>query len=131
MTPNRERDKTAEQFEPILRARYETLWHDIQRELQKYRGEQYRNVVQQRADPDDFAAADLLVDLNVAEINRDVAELRAVQHALDRVKRGTYGICAGCGEPINPQRLKALPHAVLCVECQARGERQQLETPSL
>lgn len=121
----------ANEFEALLRERYETLWRDIQRELEKYRGQQYADVIQQGADPDDLAVADLLVDLNVAEINRDVTELRAVQRALERLKKGTYGICAACGERIDPQRLQALPQAALCIDCQSRGERQRGETPSL
>ena len=40
----------------------------------------------------DLSLADLLVDLNLAEIDRDVEDLRAVEHALGRIRRGTYGM---------------------------------------
>lgn len=127
----REGSTEAREFEDRLRARYQDLWQDIQRELEKYQGQQYRDIIQQGADPDDLAVADLLVDLNISEINRDVDELRAVQQALERIRHGTYGICASCGERIDAERLRALPEAALCLRCQSRAERQTGATPSL
>jgi RNA polymerase-binding transcription factor DksA len=47
---------------------------------------------------------------------------RAVMLARDRVREGTYGICADCGRPIPPRRLQVLPTATLCVQCQERCE---------
>jgi DnaK suppressor protein len=82
-------------------------------------------------DPEDAATADLLVDINLSEIDRDVTELRAIQHALARLRRGQYGICQACGNDIDPARLDALPYAVLCLPCQERAERSRVSTPSL
>lgn len=48
--------------------------------------------------------------------------LREVEDALRRFKQGTYGVCEQCGEIIDPARLEALPHAVLCIECKKRLE---------
>jgi len=48
--------------------------------------------------------------------------LRQVQEALDRFADGTYGICETCGQKIDPARLKALPHAPYCLDCQRRLE---------
>ena len=50
--------------------------------------------------------------------------LSMVHRALDKMEKGTYGICEACGSAIDPERLKALPHAMLCVACQARLERR-------
>jgi RNA polymerase-binding protein DksA len=121
----------AREFEDLLRGRYAALWQDVQRELEKYRSQQYTDVIELAADPGDYALADLLVDLNVAEINRDVGEMRAIQRALERLKGGSYGACAACGEPIGRDRLRALPHATLCIECQKRNEQAVNESPSL
>jgi DnaK suppressor protein len=51
------------------------------------------------------------------------ARLREVEAALRRMEEGTYGICQECGRPIEVARLKALPFAAFCLECQARRER--------
>jgi RNA polymerase-binding transcription factor DksA len=50
---------------------------------------------------------------------RNIAEQRRaeVEEALARQRAGTYGICAECGRPINPERLRARPEATLCIEC--------------
>jgi DnaK suppressor protein len=48
--------------------------------------------------------------------------LHQVQTALGRFTDGTYGRCEGCGEPIDPARLRALPHALYCLDCQRRLE---------
>jgi DnaK suppressor protein len=45
------------------------------------------------------------------------SELARIDAALARVKAGTYGTCAECGEPIDPRRLEAAPFAVLCADC--------------
>jgi DnaK suppressor protein len=46
--------------------------------------------------------------------------LEDIEHALQKMDAGTYGICDRCGEPIDPARLEALPHANLCIRCKSR-----------
>lgn len=43
--------------------------------------------------------------------------LLRIQSALKRIRRGTYGTCGRCGQPIAEARLDAFPDAVLCVRC--------------
>ena len=50
-------------------------------------------------------------------------QLSAVQDALRRIERGTYGTCADCGSPIPEGRLDARPEAARCVKCQAKRDR--------
>lgn len=47
---------------------------------------------------------------------------RALEEALDRLEKGTYGVCASCGERIARERLEAMPEASLCTACQSRME---------
>jgi DnaK suppressor protein len=49
--------------------------------------------------------------------------LEAVNRALEKMDEGTYTVCDRCGGRIDPARLKALPHAILCKPCQALLER--------
>lgn len=44
--------------------------------------------------------------------------------ALDKIAHGSYGICEVCGKPISSERLKALPHALMCIECKKAEERR-------
>ncbi len=49
--------------------------------------------------------------------------LEQVEEALGRIRGGTYGVCGGCGRPIDTNRLKAIPYARLCIKCKEREER--------
>jgi RNA polymerase-binding transcription factor DksA len=51
------------------------------------------------------------------------AELAAIERALDRLERGTYGVCSACGNAIPPSRLRALPTAETCIPCAALREQ--------
>jgi RNA polymerase-binding transcription factor DksA len=41
----------------------------------------------------------------------------SLNHALDNVEKGKYGICEQCGKQINPDRLAVLLDAKLCIDC--------------
>ena len=45
------------------------------------------------------------------------SEVRLANAALQRIKDGTYGTCAGCGNPINEARLDSIPTASHCINC--------------
>ena len=51
--------------------------------------------------------------------NRIRQEIAAVEHALEKIEKGTYGLCDNCGKKIDPERLEALPQASLCLNCKA------------
>jgi RNA polymerase-binding transcription factor DksA len=44
-------------------------------------------------------------------------EIQQIRAALQRIEDGRYGVCAKCGEDIDPKRLKALPTAIFCLSC--------------
>lgn len=48
--------------------------------------------------------------------------LKQVEDALQRITTGTYGRCERCGDEIDFARLKAVPHATLCMSCQRLAE---------
>jgi RNA polymerase-binding protein DksA len=49
------------------------------------------------------------------------ASIEEIDVAIAKLYDGTYGVCASCGKPIPKERLKALPHAALCVQCKSGG----------
>jgi RNA polymerase-binding transcription factor len=58
-------------------------------------------------------------------LERNSSRLREVRAALRRIDAGTFGICAGCDESINPKRLAALPWASFCIACQEAADLEQ------
>ncbi len=63
-------------------------------------------------------------ELSLLLTDREQGKLRAVDEALEKLKKGTYGLCEDCGNPITPQRLKAIPLAKLCFSCQTEEEKE-------
>ena len=51
--------------------------------------------------------------------------LMALEAALRRIDKGTYGVCEDCNEKIPPRRLEAFLAARLCIKCQSRAEKMQ------
>jgi DnaK suppressor protein len=77
-------------------------------------------------------AADLAFEAGSEEMasrlaEMDARELMQIEQVLARLKRGTYGICEGgslqCQRKIPVARLKALPHALLCINCEREREK--------
>jgi len=55
---------------------------------------------------------------------QDYTRLQQIDSALDRIRQGKYGLCLKCGKEIPQARLKALPYAVMCIDCTAAEERR-------
>lgn len=97
-------------YEDILRARSRELYtrlHKIERDLER------------TPDPDSAERATENENDEVLEElgNSGEQELRAIDAALERIAKGTFGRCARCGEAISQARLAAVPHAALCEAC--------------
>ncbi|NLC54131.1 MAG: conjugal transfer protein TraR [Firmicutes bacterium] len=45
-----------------------------------------------------------------------------IEDALERLKRGKFGVCRDCGRPIEEERLEALPSVATCINCQREAE---------
>jgi len=63
------------------------------------------------------ALADLLVDIELASVDRHVQEIRDIDAALMRIAEGSYGKCCDCQDPIIIERLEAYPTARRCIAC--------------
>jgi DnaK suppressor protein len=57
-----------------------------------------------------------------ADSSRNRNQLRQVQRALERLRNGSFGICATCEEAISLKRLQAVPWANHCIQCQEQFE---------
>ena len=53
----------------------------------------------------------------------EIDELHLIDDALDRIKKGEYGLCIDCGQPISQQRLEIYPYAARCIVCQEAAEK--------
>ncbi|MBV2186351.1 MAG: TraR/DksA family transcriptional regulator [Rhizobium sp.] len=102
--------------------KYEQILRDRQRELFTRLHKINADIASGR-DPDSEEQATQAENDEVLDELGEVGEkeLKAIDAALDRITKGTFGICAKCGQPISEERLAAVPYAPLCQEC-ATGE---------
>lgn len=118
---------------PILSSSEKSL---IEKELLRERAEQLRLIYSLRrgmlTDAETGAIGELsLYDQHPGDLGTETFErereagmlegaletLDRIERALVRLKEGRYGVCASCGEPIEKERLAALPYALECVDC--------------
>jgi RNA polymerase-binding protein DksA len=119
--------KHLEELRAVLKARSRELREEIRQTLVKSDNEHYAMIADEVRDLEDDSFADLMVDVNLAEIDRDLQELRLVDAAFLRIADGTYGICDTCDRPIDVERLRATPFASRCFDCQSAYERNYVQ----
>ena len=70
----------------------------------------------------DFGTDNFEQEFTLGVLEQDLETLRDIHDALVRIKEGSYGLCEECTKPIAKARLKAMPHARLCVDCKMKEE---------
>ncbi len=111
-------------FKTVLEQRFLDLREDIRQALLQSDEQSYVELAGRVGDLEDFSAADLLVDVALADIDRRVAEIRDIDAALLRIADGNYGVCIDCRDEIEAQRLEAYPTAKRCIPCQTTYEQR-------
>ena len=64
-------------------------------------------------------------DLMIGVLQNSEAEICDIDAALARIENGTFGVCERCEDKVPKARLKALPFARLCIECQQADEQMR------
>jgi DnaK suppressor protein len=93
-------------------------------------GEELDSLEAQPGDPfEDVPVQDVADTLSRLE-GRERRQLDEVNAALSRLEAGIYGVCERCSRPIPLARLRAIPTARFCVECQDIEERRPAQSSS-
>jgi len=107
----------------VLRRMLETLQEEVVSRVRSL-----RTTLPEESEPvkdlEEAGCEDVSRDLEIALAERGYATLRRIDEALSRLDEGEYGLCGRCGEAIPEARLRALPFAVRCQECERREEEQ-------
>jgi RNA polymerase-binding protein DksA len=117
---------TREQLDELQRAlneRREELEAESHADAEESRGEVFSETAGPVADSGDEATADLIADLENAELSRDLQELNEIDAALARMRDGGYGVCIDCRGEIDLERLRSKPAASRCFDCQRVHEK--------
>jgi DnaK suppressor protein len=73
-----------------------------------------------QGDMADQASGNNEVHIQLKLKQTDAKILQAIEEALARIEKGTYGICRDCGEPIPKARLNAIPWTRVCITCKEK-----------
>ena len=99
------------------------LRDDIRAALLQSGDQTYIDLAGMVHDLGDEAAANQLIEIDDALIERHVQELRAIEAARRRLADGSIDCCIECGDEIGFRRLLVYPVALRCVVCQAQHEK--------
>ena len=108
-----------------LEQRAEFLCEEIRQTLLRSNRESYLAITDPVHRAGDHAFADLMIDLDFAEIDRNLIELKEVESALRRLARNSFGTCETCGEAVDDKRLQANPAVRRCTGCHHEYERMR------
>lgn len=112
----------------ILEERRREIMDQVQGKIRDVRSEGANNPNQGVLDAAESSEADIQDEIEFALIQMKSETLNKIEEALHRLEEGTFGYCFECGEEISGRRLRALPFAVRCKDCEeARENVQQRE----
>ena len=110
-----------EELKRMLLERQREIMNEVQGKIRDVRAEasdKDHDVV----DPGETAEVDIQEDIEFALIQMKAETLNKINEALARLEDGSYGNCFECGEEIAQPRLRALPFAVRCKDCEEARE---------
>jgi DnaK suppressor protein len=111
------------ELKQMLDARRRELFAEVQGKIRDVREEASWGGKQGEVlDAGESSESDIQDDIEFALIQMKSETLNKVNDALGRLEHGTYGNCFECGEEIAEKRLRALPFAVRCKDCEEARE---------
>jgi DnaK suppressor protein len=121
------RDRYAE-LKRILDERRREILSEVHEKIRDVRAEGANNPTIGVLDAAESSESDIQDDIEFALIQMKAETLNKIEEALRRLDEGTFGYCFECGEEISERRLRALPFALRCKDCEeARELAQQRE----
>ena len=115
------RDRYAE-LTRILEERRREIMDQVQEKIRDVRTESPNSPTQGVLDAAESSEADIQDEIEFALIQMKAETLHKIEEALRRLEEGTFGYCFECGEEISEKRLRALPFAVRCKDCEEQKE---------
>ncbi len=106
----------------MLEERRKEIMSEVQGRIRDQREADAWGKVHEVLDAGESSEADIQEDLEFALIQMKAETLTKINDALSRLEAATYGNCSDCGGEISEQRLRALPFAVRCKECEQTRE---------
>lgn len=111
-----------EELKQILEERRREILSEVKEKIRDVRAVGASGEGQGVLDAAETTEADIQDDIELALIQMKSETLHKIEEALARLAEHTYGYCFECGEEISERRLRALPFAVRCKDCEEARE---------
>ncbi|HVY41267.1 MAG TPA: TraR/DksA C4-type zinc finger protein [Polyangia bacterium] len=111
--------KDLKRFREILLAKKKEILRNAQRTL----NEDMTLDSDDLPDEMDLASSEYLHSFTFRLRGREKVFLQKIDHALEKIKAGSFGVCEQCDEPISIKRLEARLETTLCIRCKEDQER--------
>jgi DnaK suppressor protein len=115
-----------EELRRLLEDRRREIMSQVHEKIKGVRTESSGKKMSEVYDTGESSESDIQEDIEFALIQMKTETLSKINEALSRLEEGAYGNCFECGDEIAPQRLRALPFAVRCKDCEQARENAQL-----
>jgi DnaK suppressor protein len=112
------RTRRYSELKQMLEDRRRELMRDLQGRIRDVRAEGDREVL----DDGESSEVDIQEDIELSLIQMKSETLNKINEALQRLEASTYGDCFECGDEIAEPRLRALPFAMRCKDCEEARE---------
>ena len=106
----------------MLEERQREIVNEVQGRIRDQREADAWGKVNEVLDAGESSEADIQEDIEFALIQMKAETLTKINDALARLEDGAYGYCSDCGGEISDKRLRALPFAVRCKDCEEGRE---------
>jgi DnaK suppressor protein len=110
------------ELKKILEERRREILNEVQEKMRDVRAVGASGEGQGVLDAAETSEADIQDDIELALIQMKSETLHKIEEALARLDEQTYGYCFECGDEISERRLRALPFAVRCKDCEEARE---------
>src|SRR5499427_10309598 len=110
------------ELKQMLEERRREIQAEVQGKMRGVREEGTWGKLNEVLDAVESAEADIQEEIEFSLVQMKSETLNKINDALGRLDHGSYGNCYECGEEIAEKRLRALPFAVRCKECEEARE---------
>jgi DnaK suppressor protein len=118
----KQQDEKKGNLRSMLISKREEILKEVRSEISSYIKGETKQLVETALDDGDLSIVDLSEDIRFKHLGSHRDDLLKIDESLRKLDEGTYGICEDCGDEISEARLKVLPFAIYCIDCQEKRE---------
>ncbi len=121
-SPIEDENARKERLKKLLIQKREQLVREAKEEIKKIKSGERKQISETVMDDGDLSVMDLSEDISLRQLSTHKETLVKIDSAIRKLDEGTYGTCDDCGDEISEERLKVMPFAIYCRDCQEKKE---------